>query len=87
MLVPLTAAGADAPGLEFVRRKLDHLIHFRDLEDAEIRSRFPAEDFWAPEMEPGDCAVFLNGTLHRTFTTASMSQDRLSVEYRFMSRR
>ena len=83
---PLDCCGVDAPGLEFVRRRLDSLLHFTELTDAEIRRRFPAEDFWAPAMEPGDVAVFLNGTLHRTYVQPGMTNARISVEYRLTPR-
>jgi hypothetical protein len=34
----------------------------------------------------GDGVVFLNSTLHRTYTRPEMRQDRLSVEYRIFPR-
>ena len=84
--VPLDPCGVDAPGLEFVRRRLDSLLHFTELTDAEMRRRFAAEDFWAPAMEPGDAAIFLNGTLHRTHVQPAMPNTRISVEYRLRLR-
>ena len=80
--IPLTPCGRDSPGLEFVRRPQPVLLHFTELDDAVLRRRFSPEDFWAPELEPGDGLVFLNGTLHRTDARPEMRHDRISVEYR-----
>ena len=84
--LPLDPCGRDAPGLELVRRRLDSLLHFTELDDQVLRRRFAPEEFWAPELEPGDGLVFLNGTLHRTYRLAAMRRERLSVEYRFFPR-
>ena len=81
--IPLHSCGQDRPGLEFVRRRVDVLLHYTELSDTSLRQRFPAADFWRPVLEAGDGLVFLNGTLHRTHVDAGMRRDRLSVEYRF----
>jgi hypothetical protein len=81
--IPLHSCGQDRPGLEFVRRRLDVLLHYTELDDALLRQRFPAADFWRPVLKAGDGLVFLNGSLHRTHVDADMRRDRLSVEYRF----
>lgn len=80
--IPLSRCGLDSPALEFVRCPQPALLHFTDLDDSALRQRFPPELFWAPPLEFGDGLVFLNSVLHRTYTHAGMSQDRLSVEYR-----
>lgn len=79
---PLQPCRGDRPALEIVRRPLDRLIHFTELDDAVIRRQFPAGAFWAPELEPGDAILLANGTLHRTYVTPAMRETRLSVEYR-----
>ena len=81
--IPLDACAGDRPALEFVRRRLDSLLHFTELDDAGLRRRFSPEEFWAPETQLGDGLVFLNGTLHRTYVHPEMRRNRLSVEYRF----
>lgn len=81
--LPLQACGKDSPGLEFIRRRLDALLHYTDLDDFSLRERFPTAQFWAPELEPGDAVLFLPGTLHRTYVQPAMAYDRLSLEYRF----
>lgn len=81
----LDACGRDAPGLEFLRRPVEDLLHFTKLNDAELRRRVGAADLWVPELVAGDMLVFSNGTLHRTFETAAMTQSRLSIEYRWMA--
>ncbi len=80
--VALDSCGLEAPGLELVRRPLDRLLHFTELNDSAVRMRFAAADFWIPALEPGDALVFLGGTLHRTHCRPEMRKSRLSVEYR-----
>ena len=84
--IPLDPCGADSPGLEFVRGRQDSLLHFTELDDAGLRRRFPAETFWAPELEFGEGLVFLNSVLHRTHSRPEMARDRMSVEYRIFPR-
>ncbi len=81
--IPLQSCGGDSPGLEFVRQRPRALLHYTELDDTRLRRRFPAEQFWAPELQFGDGLLFLADTLHRTYTRADMRQDRLSLEYRF----
>jgi hypothetical protein len=84
--MPLTPCGQDSPGLEFVRGRQEALLHFTELDDSALRRRFPQKEFWAPALDPGDCLVFLNSVLHRTYTSAEMRHHRLSVEYRIFPR-
>ena len=81
--IPLHACGVDCPGLEFVRQRLDVLIHYSKLDDLSLRQRFAHEQFWAPVLESGDGLLFLSGSLHRTYVQPEMQRDRVSVEYRF----
>jgi hypothetical protein len=81
--IPLHACGDGCPRLEFVRRRMDELLHFTELDDARFRERFAPEEFWAPHLEAGDCMLFLAGCLHRTFVSEAMQSDRLSIEYRW----
>ena len=83
--IPLQACGSDSPGLEFVRHKMDALLHYTELDDAGLRQRFPAELFWTPNLQFGDAVVLLPGTLHRTHVLPEMSRNRLSLEYRFFA--
>ena len=80
--LPLNACGKDSPGLEFIRRRQDALLHFTELNDANLRRCFVPDEFWAPALELGDVLVFLNGTLHRTYLHPAMEHHRLSIEYR-----
>jgi len=84
--IPLNPCGRDSPGLEFIRRRQVALLHFTELDDTALRQRFPPQEFWAPALELGDGLVFLNGTLHRTYTRPDMRHNRLSVEYRIFPR-
>ena len=82
--IPLDPCDASRPGLEFIRRPLEGLLHFTELDDALLRRRFPPEKFWAPATEPGDVLLFRPGVLHRTHFPPGMTKERLSVEYRFL---
>jgi hypothetical protein len=79
--LPLNSCGRDSPGLEFVRGQVG-LLHFTELDDAGMRRRFAAEEFWAPALDLGDGVVFLDSVLHRTYARPEMRRDRMSVEYR-----
>lgn len=81
--IPLHACHNDCPALEFVCQPLNSLLHYQELPDELLHSRFPQDSFWAPSLETGDGLIFLNGTLHRTHTRPDMHRSRLSVEYRF----
>jgi hypothetical protein len=81
--IPLQHCGVDSPGMEFVERKLDRLLHYSELGDAALRQRFHPEMFVAPHLRLGDGLLLLPGTLHRTQVDPAMKLDRLSVEYRF----
>lgn len=80
--IPLDPCGVDSPGLEFICRPQPALLHFTELDDSTLRSRFPPDDFWAPSLEFGDCLIFLNSVLHRTRSNLAMQKSRLSIEYR-----
>lgn len=80
--LPLNPCGTDSPGLEFIRRRQEALLHFTELNDANLRRRFASDEFWAPDLDLGDVLVFLNGTLHRTYLQPRMEHDRVSTEYR-----
>jgi hypothetical protein len=81
--IALTPCGEDAPGLEFVRRRLDGLLGPAELTDAKVRARFAPEEFWKPVLSPGDALVFGGDWLHRTHVVQGMTQDRTSLEMRF----
>jgi len=84
--IPLNPCGRDSPGLEFVRRRQEALLHFTELDDSALRQRFPPQEFWTPELALGDGLVFLNSILHRTYARPEMRHNRLSVEYRIFPR-
>lgn len=79
----LTPCGLHAPGLEFVRRRVDSLLPPTAFTEEDLRARFPAELFWKPVLEAGDALIFSGGTLHRTQVEPAMRADRTSVELRF----
>lgn len=80
--VPLTPAGADAPGLEILATRLEELLAPDELTEAAVSRRFGDEGSWTPRLSPGDVLLFGGDTLHRTHVTAAMTEDRTSVELR-----
>jgi hypothetical protein len=81
--IPLSDCGRSSPGIEFINEALDRLLHYTELDDARLRQCFPADAFWAPDIALGDALVFPPGTLHRTYVRPEMTDDRLSIDYRF----
>lgn len=84
--IPLQACGVDSPGLEFIRKTQNALLHYTELDDAAVRQRFASEQFCAPELHFGDGLIFLNSVLHRTHVNEAMRRERISVEYRIFPR-
>ena len=59
-------------------------MYYTYLNKVKLLELFDSHQFWSPEMTLGDVLIFLNGTLHQTYLTQSMKQDRLSLELRLM---
>lgn len=81
--IALAPCGTDAPGLEFVTRRLGGLCPLPELAEARVRACFTPAEFWRPVMNPGDALLFRGDLLHRTYVTPEMSRDRTSIELRF----
>lgn len=81
--IALTACGVNAPGLEFVRERMDNLLKPSELNDPVVRDCFTKEVFWRPALQPGDALLFQGDILHRTYVTPEMTADRTSIELRF----
>lgn len=86
---PLTACGADAPGLELAMGRVEEALEHRasGLWEAGV----PAERLeallrhlprYAPVLEPGDAVLFGSRTLHRTYVPAGLQRTRLSIDFR-----
>ena len=82
--IPLVECLGDCPSLQLVRKPLERLLHYEYLNDSELEKIFARNDFWVPKLKFGDMLIFLNGTLHRTFVTDKMKNNRTSIELRFM---
>ena len=83
--IPLVDCFGDCPCMQLIKKPLQQLLHFDYLNDGELKKIFEPNDFWVPELKFGDMLIFLNGTLHQTFVTKSMKNNRTSVELRFMN--
>lgn len=88
---PITACGVDAPGLECAARRCDRVFATTAPDanpdawaiDADAVPAWCSPDRWfAPEMAPGDAALFLGSTLHRSQVTPAMIKMRVSLELR-----
>jgi ectoine hydroxylase-related dioxygenase (phytanoyl-CoA dioxygenase family) len=82
--IPLTTCGRQSPGIQLITQHLEQLVYYTYLNKVRLLELFDSHQFWSPEMTLGDVLIFLNGTLHQTYLTQSMKQDRLSLELRLM---
>ena len=96
---PFIDAGVDAPSVEVVPVRLKRLFHTRPMpflpeNEAFDKIHITKESivqelgenvFWHPEVRKGDCLVFLEDTIHRTYVTPHMHKERMSIEIRIVS--
>ncbi len=90
--IPLDPCGRNAPGLElwlmpqnrvWFELNLDPSIPLYQQRDLSVlQAQASREQFWRPEMEPGDLLVFDAFLFHRTWLTESMFEPRYSLEIR-----
>ena len=83
--IALTPCGDDAPGLELLRRPVLHLLSPPELDSLRVGERYAPADFWRPVMGAGDLLLFSGETLHHTHVRPMMSNDRISLELRFVA--
>ena len=84
----LSRCGDEAPGLDLVPRRLDHLVAagtegtFVDIEvtQANVEEAAGAAGTLSPVFEPGDALLFDDLFLHRTGSHPSMSKPRYAIE-------
>lgn len=86
--IPLTPAGAAAPGLEIwlghpqvPLLALDMPTSLRE----QVLANFEPRQRWRPVLQPGDALLLSFFTLHQTWITSDMQQLRLSHELRLAS--
>ncbi len=96
--IPLVDCGSDAPGLELIPKRLDHLFKIYSpgteevsydsaaIPETVIQTHLGSTDTLCPIMKIGDAIAFLSTTLHRTFETPGMTRPRINIEMRFCSR-
>ena len=84
--LPLSRCGDDAPGLDLVPRRLDHVvIEHGAMLDVELTRRLAREaageaGIVRPLFEPGDALFFDELFLHQTASEPSMPNSRFAVE-------
>lgn len=88
--IPLTPAGADAPGLEIWLGHPQVPLLALDMPPAlrdQLLASFEPRQRWRPVLQPGDALLLSFFTLHQTWIRPEMSQLRLSHELRLASAR
>lgn len=88
--VTLSECGRDAPSLEIIPRRIDHILktgaYFDwDVAPELIAAELPGIDPVVPELEPGDAFFFDHFFLHRTYRAASMTKTRYALENWFFA--
>jgi hypothetical protein len=91
--VALTDCGVDAPGLEVVPKRFDHIVETGTLgtwfEWAVAPNKVEEERGAIPTVRPvfeaGDVMVFDEMFLHRTYITEAMQQERYAIETWFFA--
>jgi hypothetical protein len=93
--ITLSSCGLDAPGLDVVPRRIDHLVETgshgarfdwsvgHDLAEAEAAARDTI--IVRPTLEPGDALLFDQLFLHRTAVSPEMTRVRYAVESWFFA--
>lgn len=95
---PLDPAGRDAPGLEVVRNpcipnfprkewglESNNAAYDKITIEREKIVEFYGENFAAPELAVGDCLIFSENVIHRTYVTPEMVKPRINLEFRVFS--
>lgn len=75
--IPLMPCGRDAPGLVYVPERRDTVAPL-----AELEGPHPLRE--TPPLAPGDVVLMHGGTLHATHVTEAMTDDRISIELRWL---
>jgi hypothetical protein len=89
----LSHCGTNAPGMDIVPRRLDHVIRTGDAAThfgwtvslQVIEEELPGVPIWRPEFEPGDVLLFDELCLHRTACDLRMPDTRYAIESWFFA--
>jgi hypothetical protein len=82
------ACGSDSPGVEFIVQRdrgafIPHKLHSTGYQFVESVPVFAGDFRWQPIVRIGDILVFDGYTPHRSFATETMTQYRVSTDFRF----
>jgi len=90
--VALTRCGRDAPGMDLVPRRFDHVLKSDDaadfdwsLSDQAVRRAAGDTPIVRPEFEAGDALLFDHLLVHRTAATPDMKRERHAIEAWFFA--
>jgi hypothetical protein len=88
----LSRCGRDAPGLDLVPRRVDHVVASDDgarfdwsLSDAAVLAAAEGTPIVRPEFEPGDALIFDHLLVHQTATAPDMTRERYAIESWFFA--
>ena len=96
--IPLDPCGVSAPGLEVVRNPChpdfprkdfglaseNAAYDFITIDRGEVIKAF-GDCFLAPSFDVGDCLIFSQNVIHRTYVTGAMDQPRINFELRIFA--
>jgi hypothetical protein len=91
--IALSDCGRDAPGLDLIPLRLDHLLATGEegaifdwaVSPATIARELPGVPIWRPEFRAGDVLFFDHLCLHRTASDEGMSASRHAIESWFFA--
>lgn len=91
--IALTRCGVDAPGLDIVPRRFDHLLeagskdaYFKwSLSDDDVRIAADGVPLARPVFQAGDALLFDHRLAHRTATSPTMTMERHAIEAWFFA--
>ena len=89
--ITLTRCGRDAPGLDIVPKRLDHVVvddeakYDWSLTDAAVLEAAGESGVVRPEFEVGDALLFDHLLLHRTGASPEMTRERHAIESWFFA--
>lgn len=87
--IPFVDCGTGAPGLQVVANKFDRILPAPKgtrepilATDTDLVLKEYSHRLWSPQFRAGDVMVFDGFTVHRTYITTEMTEERQSCDFR-----